>query len=93
MQVIGRACSPLLDATFWIFWQFYITFHLATYEVMVDATGEAQVKEGFGQPDFSNPEWQTLYVWWEQDPHQPISANTVLDNLNQLFFQAGIETL
>lgn len=83
----------MLDPTFWIFWQLFITFHLATYEVTTDAAGEAQVKEGYGQPDFSRPEWQSMYLWWEQDPHQAISASTVLDNLNQLFHEAGIETL
>lgn len=88
-----RTKDPLLDGTFWIFWQLYITFHLATFDVTVDGLGEVNVQEGLPQPDFSGQDWTNLYIWWDQDPHQPITANAVLESLNQILSKAGIDAM
>lgn len=93
MQVVVRTKNPLLDGTFWIFWQIFITFHVATFDVSIAESGEANIQEGLPQPDFSSQDWTHLYIWWDQDPRHPISSNAVLENLNQILQQAGVDTM
>lgn len=90
--MVGRHRLPLLDAVFWMMLQVVGTFHVVgTYEVTVDSTGEVVIMQGMAAPNFEGQEWKTLHLFYEGDPHTPISSETVLENISQAFVQAGID--
>lgn len=90
--MVGRHRVPLLDATFWLMMQIVANFHvMGTYEATVDSTGEVVVLQGMAAPNFEGQEWKTLYVFYEGNPHTPISSDSVLEHVSQAFLQAGID--
>lgn len=59
----------------------------------IDAEGNPELQAGMGQPDFNGQEWMSMYIWWEQEPHQPIASTSVLQNLNRMLRDAGVDTM
>lgn len=69
-------------------------FHVTgSYEVILQETGQPDMRQGRPQPDFESQEWKDLFFFFEDDPTTPISANSVIESLSQAFEQAGIDTV